>query len=99
MGASLQITHASQGPGGGTSITASIPGTSTVVTLTAGSTQVTVVNYSSGTTLYVNMYGATCTNSNFSLAPGASKTWDGDVYTSFSILGSIASGTYGVDAH
>jgi hypothetical protein len=99
MAAGLQISHVSQGPGGGTSVTASIPGSSTLVTLTAGSTQVTVVNYSSGTTLYVNMYGGTCTSSNFSLAPGASKTWDGDVYTSFSILGSIASGSYGVDAH
>lgn len=99
MGAALQITHASQGPNGGTSVTAAIPASSTLVTLTAGSTQVTVVNYSSSATLYVNMYGSTCTTNNFSLAPGAAKTWDGDVYTTFSILGSAASGNYGVDAH
>jgi hypothetical protein len=96
---SIQITHASAGPTGGTSVTGNIPASSTLIPLTGPSTQVTVVNYSSGTTLYVNMYGATCTNTNFSLAPGAGMTWDGGVYTQLSILGSAATGTYGVDAH
>lgn len=95
----LEIRHTSEDGAGGTSITGNIPGSSTVITLNSPATQITVVNYSTGTTLYVNMYGGTCTTSNFSLAPGAAKTWDKNPTSSFSILGSIASGTYGVDAH
>jgi len=94
-----QIKHISVGPTGSTSINASIPNTSTLITLTGVCTQVTVVNYSSSALLYVNMYGNTATTSNFYLAPGASKTWDGENWSTFSILGSVASGNYGVDAH
>jgi hypothetical protein len=82
-----------------TNLTASIPASSTVVSLVAASSVITIVNYSSSTTMYVNFTNATATTSSFEIAAGAAFTYHGQPIQQFQILGSSASGNYGVCAY
>lgn len=84
-----------------TSVTAAIPATSTTVTLTAASSNITLWNYSSTATLYFQPNSAgTATTSNFGIPPGFAFTFTGlPAISSFKVIGSAASGNYGVFAH
>jgi hypothetical protein len=95
MAGGLQVSRGSNGQAGITSTTAAIPNTSTTVTLVAPSNVITINNYSGTTIIYINPNGA-ATTSNFSIAPNSSFTYDGSPLSSFQIIGSAASGNYGV---
>lgn len=84
-----------------TSLTAAIPASSTTVTLTAAASNITLWNYSSTATLYFQPNSAgTATTSNFAIPPGAAFTFTGlPALSAFKVIGSAASGNYGVFAH
>lgn len=102
MSGGLQVSRGGNGPAGMTSITASIPNTSTTVSLVTPSNIITIVNYSTATgvnsIIYLNFLGA-ATASNFAILPGGAFTYDGVAVQSFQIIGSAAGDTYGVFAH
>jgi hypothetical protein len=85
----------------GTSLSASVPATSTTVNLTAQSSQVTIKLVSGGATaLYFNPFGGDATSSNYTIEPGETFTYQANPpISTFTILGSSASGTYSVLAH
>jgi len=87
-----------QGPTGQTSTSGSIPAASTLVTLTAPSSNFTLVNYSTSVNLYWSPVSP-ATTSSFPIAPGGSYTYSGSPLSSFYIIGTAASGTYGVFAN
>jgi len=95
MAGGLQVSRGCNGPTGITSTTTAIPNTSTTITLVALSNVITITNYSSTTIIYINPNGA-ATTSNFAIAPNSSFTYDGMPLNSFQIIGSAASGNYGV---
>lgn len=95
MPGGLPVSRGSNGPTGITSTTAAIPNTSTTVTLVAAANTITITNYSSTTILYINPNGA-ATTSNFAIAANSSFTYDGSGLSQFQIIGSAASGNYGV---
>src|SRR5580700_8104408 len=97
---SSQIPSGSQGPGGNgptgmTMTNGSIPATSTAVTFTAASSYITITNLSSTTTLYVNAVSP-ATISNTPIAPNTSYSYLGSPLTVLYIIGSAASGSYGI---
>jgi hypothetical protein len=87
-----------QGPTGQTNINAAIPATSTLVTLTAPSSYVTIANYSTTTNLYWSAVSP-ATSSNFYVAPSTAYTYQGVPLSQVYILGSAASGNYGILSH
>lgn len=95
---SQETKHDSNGPIGDTNVTGNIPATTTTVTFTQPSTQVTIVNGSSTTILYFNFFAA-ATLSNFQILPNSAFTYDGNPRTFVNIIGSAASGTYSIFAH
>jgi hypothetical protein len=87
-----------QGPTGATSLNGTIPDTSTQITLTAPSSYITVTNTSSSTTIYFSEVNP-ASSSNYPIPPMSSYNYQGVPLTSFWIIGSANSGTYGVLAH
>lgn len=84
-----------------TSTVAAIPAASTTVTFTAPSSFITIANYSTTATLHVNLNSAgTATTSNFGISPGSAFTYEAlPALASIKVIGSAASGSYGVLAH
>lgn len=87
-----------QGPAGMTATTAAIPAASTTVTLTAVSSYITITNLSSTATLYFSPVSP-ATTSSFPIAPSSAYSYSGAGLTVFYVIGSAASGNYGVLAH
>ena len=82
-----------------TSVNDLIANTAWTVTLTAPSSNITIVNASTSTSLYMNLAG-TATTSNFLIPAGAAFTFTGlPPVKTFSLIGSAASGSYAVFAH
>ena len=100
----FKVSRGSNSGAGITSTTAAIPATSTLVTLTQPSNKLVIKNYSATATLYVSFSGP-ATSGNFSILPATAGTvpdkleYDGDYISTFYVLGSAASGNYGVLAH
>lgn len=100
---SSQIAGAGTSPGGNgptgqTSLNALIPATSTLVTLTAPSSYITINNLSTTTTVYFSAVSP-ATTSNFPIAPSSAYNYQGSPLTQFWIIGSTNSGSYGLLAH
>lgn len=80
--------------------TASIPNTSTTVTLDWPCRSIVLKTTTSSAVLYFNLKGTECTSSNFSIEPGGSYSWSGsDPIKEFTILGASATGNYSVEGH
>jgi hypothetical protein len=103
----MKFSRDGNGGAGITNTTASIPGTSTLVTLAQPSTQINITNYSlstgNNTTLYINLQGGAATTSSFALpaSPNGANTlkYDGPAISSFTVLGSAAADSFGVLAY
>lgn len=98
----VPVTFSSQGPTGSTYTTAVIPNTSTLVTLTAASGYITIVNLSATTVLYwspVSPAVASTSAGSFTIAPNSAWSYQGTPLSTFYIIGSAASGSYSVQAH
>lgn len=82
-----------------TNRTASIPNTSTTVTLDAPARRITIWTHTGSADLHVNFKNATCTTSHMKIAGGGgSFTYIGEDIDEFTILGSAAQGQYSICA-
>lgn len=82
-----------------TNTAASIPNTSTAVTLVANSKHLCICNTHATTILYVDLAGGTATSADYPVSPGTGHCFDNlPPIKSFNIIGSAASGVYGVMA-
>lgn len=88
-----------QGPTGSTSLQASIPATSTQVTLTAPSVYIRITNASSSTIMYFSEVSPASTTASGMILPLTSYEYSGVPLTSFWVIGSAASGNFGILAH
>jgi hypothetical protein len=79
-----------------TNTTASVPNTSTTVTLAAASRHVIVKTDPAAAILYVDFADGTATSADFRVEPGGAVTIEGPSITTFKILGASATGTYSV---
>jgi hypothetical protein len=87
-----------QGPNGTTCVLANIPAVSTLVTLTAPSGYITIVNTSATTILYYSPVSP-ATVTSFPILPNSAWSYGGVPLTQFWVIGSVASGQYGTIAH
>jgi hypothetical protein len=87
-----------QGPTGTTCVLNAIPATSTLVTLTAPSGYITIVNTSATTTLYYSPVSP-ATTSSFPILPNSAYSYGGVPLSSIYVIGSTNSGNYGLIAH
>lgn len=81
-------------------VTGSIPNTSTTVTFTTPSNQITIGTTGSSAVLYVTFNGATATaTAGLMVNPGSYFTYQGPALASINIIGASATGSYTVIAH
>jgi len=97
------VTSSSTIPGGVTQpnitcFTATMPTSSTTVTLTAASYSITLVN-NSADVMYVNYTNGTATTSSFAIQSGAAFTYIGAAIQQFKILGVDGTGKYSCEAN
>ncbi len=83
-------------PGLQTSVTANIPTTSTVITLTTDCTHLTFGTTAGSSGVYFDPSAGTCTTSKYLIeGGGARQTYTGAPIRKFTVLGSDAGGTHG----
>jgi hypothetical protein len=95
-----QITYGGQGPTGHTATQVTAADTSTLITLTAASGNITLVNDSATNVFFSPLTAAATTGAgSFPIYPSSSWTYQGVPLTTFYLISASGSVTIGVDAH